>query len=386
MECKQLKKKKKLLMSFLCFMLAFSLFSSHALTAKADTPYKRGATGTVHTGSTGAGVKNAGGGSGSHADTNGGTSGVATNPWGSEVEDLWSSMETYTKDLSPFQKACYELFAGCMKALRDSVSPNQIKSWLKFGDKPSYQAAISGIVSTVFLDVRDLALGMLIIYFLIHLNKEVLTNGREFTLFTLYAPLLKFGIGAVVIFMGDKIMSAVLSINDAFIDLVGQSISEASTAEMTQLMQFMHDYMKDLSFLACVGYLPGFLISWLTSILISLVIIYFAVSRTLEILVRVAFAPIALGDVFNGEQSNAIRYIKKVVGLILWGGLMMVVVYIGSQLQSMGFNDIIGKAVSAGSNFSIWDISFIGGWILFPLATAGLLSGLKQASNDLLGV
>ena len=250
-----------------------------------------------------------------------------------------------------------------------------LDNWLRFQDSDL------GVVNTVWKYVAPIGLCMCLVYFLIELNKILLLQGQDFTLNSLGAVLLKLGISWFFISRGAELVGYALDINNALVNLGADLSNTGDTAgKLQDAGESFLTYLEDVGLLESIGILVMLFIVWLVAVIASFALIFQAVSRKLEMLVRVALAPVALGDMYNGEQSNGFRYLKKILALGFWGLAIEMVVAIGGELSAEVIDSIFSGNVS-GIN-----VTEMASFLLFPLAEAGIAATLKQVSCDLFGV
>ncbi len=89
--------------------------------------------------------------------------------------------------------------------------------------------------------------------------------------------------------------------------------------------------------------------------------------------------PVALSDMYNGENSTGVRNIKKLGAIIIWGFAMLALLKIANNLSI----SYISNTVSGGDMSSMGVLIKI---ILIPLAAGGMCATLKQICCDLFGV
>lgn len=264
-------------------------------------------------------------------------------------------------------------------------SPMLEASALKFGSDAgqiSFQ-----ILNTIWDMFVPIGITLLCIYFVWAVNRTMMLEGQDFTLKSIGAVLLKFGIGYAFLSQGGRLFSAFFGLNDALIDELVRGFQSISVnGEGTNwyvdkgIRDSLFNQVKESGFFETLGIIASCIVMALIGALVSAVIAYQSVSRKIEMLLRAGMAPVALGDMFNGENSNGWRYIKKFLALTLWGVAMLALVKIGVAIQS-------GYITSAAaSGLGITSFTSMVNLIVVPLAVAGMCSASKQVCNDVLGV
>ncbi len=245
--------------------------------------------------------------------------------------------------------------------------------FLTFGNKDFI------LISQIYKYLAPVGVGMLIIYFLININKTLVSQGTEFTVNSLYAPFLRFLFGYALIGYGTDIINIILGINNSLINATQHILSTKGERKdySDTVVEAITDDVGGMGLIVVIL----LLVVLLLQVLACLVIMYHSVSRKIEMIIRVGIAPIALGEAFNGEQSNAYRYIKKLMALAFSGMLMILVVSVGTQLEIAYLTGLFSGNWNASEN-----LMGLFGIVLFPLAEAGMMTVAKQVSNDAFGV
>ena len=75
-------------------------------------------------------------------------------------------------------------------------------------------------------------------------------------------------------------------------------------------------------------------VPWLVTIICEVLIKCIMLTRQIEIFVRAAFLPVALGDGYNGLHSSGLRYAKSFLAICLQGSLIIIVLSISDVLSS----------------------------------------------------
>ena len=292
------------------------------------------------------------------------------------------------EELSGLRKS---VWYSLMEILNCSVSiGDQVDEYLRFtstgeGGTTSLEFTV---VTNVYQYLRVIGVGLLIIYFLMDLSKVFLLSGGEFNIKGMVVSFLKFAIGYAVIAKGMWLLSSLFGLNNALLTEFQRRLGGASiTAEnvvmrntLTATKESLYGTISELSMWDCLGMMSGLAIVRLLAIGTSAVVMFQAVSRKLEILVRAAMMPVALGDCFNGEQSVGVRNIKKFAALVLWGFAMKLLLQIAGNLSATYLVRNLSDACDLNSMGNLIRL------ILIPLAAGGMCAALKQVCCDLFGV
>jgi len=281
-----------------------------------------------------------------------------------------------TAEMKPMARVCGEIVEFFIQSCTGGINTNNLVIVPSELD----------IAETIWDMVAPLGLCICLLYFLIDINRTMLMEGNNFTLKSLGNPLLKFGAGLAFIQYGDDIMCDLLSFGNAMI-LWSTQITGASV-NVSDFLSDLNDMINEGGFWQTVMMLLMCIVLWLTSLIVALIIDFKMLILKFEIIFRVGFAPIAMGDVFDGKQSHGLRYCKKLLACFTYGMGMILVLRMGMQIASASFltgdKDLTNLAVQAGD--MIWTTAkVIIMPVIIPLAEIGALGLVKQASNDVWG-
>ncbi len=242
-------------------------------------------------------------------------------------------------------------------------------------------------VSNLMWDTFSIVgVGFLIIYFLMELNKIALMSQGNLTMQAFFAPFLKFVCGVAVVCNGNKVIGWILSANNWLMKEADENfILDPYNPATSPSMGNLKEQISKLGFFDCVWVILGCFVCALISMLVELIMIYNAYARKLEILFRVGLTPISLGDIYKGTDSTAVRYVKKLLALALYGCAFIVIVKIGTNfaMEALvttfdGFGDSLLNPFDT--------LKVLGYPIVVSIAEVGALSMAKQACNEVLGV
>lgn len=274
------------------------------------------------------------------------------------------------EDMSGIQKAVAKLYSSAGTAFGDDI----FKTLLKINNKDL------GVANEIWKYVAIIGMVMLCIFFLIDLSKASIQAMSDSRLQQIASPFFKLILGIAFLQYGDDIVGGLLGIGNKAVDFIYGKNGKlfdgtGSDSITTQLIE----QVAEMNLLEATGQLVPASIFWLASIFVSLIILYQAISRKIEIVLRVGLTPIALGDVYQLENSTAIRYLKKLFALVLWGFIMVAILKIGSNIVAGDLSTIF----KTDKVDSISMVVFMP--LLVPLAEAGMISSSKQILFDALG-
>ncbi len=215
---------------------------------------------------------------------------------------------------------------------------------------------------------------ILIGWFLVELNKTSLQMITDSRIQQVAVPFLKLIAGLMLLQYGKDIVGGILGLGNAFVDdMLGNGSLWGDTN--AQGIQPILEKLKDNSFFDNVGALLPALLYWVVSLFAQLLVVYQAITRKINIVLYTGLTPLALGDVYQLDQSNAVRYLKKLLANVLWGGVMVAVLKIGTSI-------VAGNQLSTNIGDATIGVFYC---LLVPLAEAGVIASSKQVIYDALG-
>jgi len=138
----------------------------------------------------------------------------------------------------------------------------------------------------------------------------------------------------------------------------------------------MRDALLKMDIISKVIAILPLLICWVITLVLRLVWIYKAIAYKLEVVWRVGITPIALADVYSGQQSHAIRYLKNFLVLGIYAASMIILPRIANTL-------VLDTTVTINNLFDAFAM-FVE-MIMAPFAALGALSLAKTAAKEALG-
>lgn len=243
--------------------------------------------------------------------------------------------------------------------------------WLLFEDDSLF-IFIDQIWDYVFI----IGLGMTLIYFLLEVNQKLALEGRDLTMKSFFAPFLKLLIAVAVMANGAKIVSWLLSFNNAFVSYVDSNLTLSISPNDSDVYDAMRDALLNMDIISKVIAALPLLLCWGITLALQIVWIYKAIAYKLEVVWRVGITPIALADVYSGQQSHALRYLKNFLVLGIYAASMIILPRIANTL-------VLNTAVTVNNLFDIF--ATFAQMIMAPFAALGALSIAKTAAKEALG-
>jgi len=225
---------------------------------------------------------------------------------------------------------------GILKSTYNTDSVETATSLVKLSN--SVYADLFSIVNSVFGAVKPVGFALVTTFFLIHMF-HMATN-EQITIESLAKLFIALIVTVGIVGNLDSIINALLQIGD---DIIGgiSNVSDLNDPGVDELV----DKLKDDGILGFTMWLSSIIV-WLMHIVATVIIYMGAISRALDVGWRIALAPIAVANAFEGgANSNAMRYLKSLFGAILAGAAMIIIMQAGFTLSRSFFGD-------SGSSYS----------------------------------
>lgn len=199
--------------------------------------------------------------------------------------------------------------------------------------------------SNIFDVMKIAGLGLLTVAFLIGLYDK--TTSGDFSINNFFRHWLKFFMLFTVLMNMMDILENLLGIATyTFSDLnndISSSITGIDAVKINETM-LSNGLYKYIGITSKFGLLMMIVVPYVISILFSVIIGFFAVSRTIEIVVRIGMAPIVVGGSYfgHGQNSDVVRYLKRTMGIFFQIGVVLVI--------GAGMTVAHGALISSGSS------------------------------------
>lgn len=262
-----------------------------------------------------------------------------------------------------------------------------LKGYLLFGTDGS--SIELNIPNAMWRHFAIFGMSILIVYFILEMNKAMLID-NSYTLKTITMPLIKLGLGFVVISKGKELVSLFLGFNNSLINYTYDkfNIGDATIQQAGINSEPYTKYIGELSFFGVIFMIIPALLLFVIQKVVSMIFAFKGLTWKLEYLFRIGVTPIALGDIYEGKNSLAFKWMKKFLALTLYAMGLIVIMNLGSALQiqimSNGFNGTnVATGVITGLTGLVEGCLFA---ILIPIAEIGVMGTVKQICNEVLGV
>lgn len=232
-------------------------------------------------------------------------------------------------------------------------------------------------VNVVWQYLIIIGIGMTLIYFLIEINQKLALEGRDLTLKSIFAPILKLFVAIVILSAGAEIMSWILSLNDTMVGEIASKVEQGNMDVVTDtILENWKNCLGETGFvLKLLVFLP-LILTFIIAQVCQLIWWYKTITYKLEFLFRISITPVAFADVYSGQNSNVFKWLKGFLALELYAVGICIVPSIAGQLL----------AFDAFQTEDIFDfIPYLASCLLLPIASLGIMGTIKQATKEALG-
>lgn len=233
----------------------------------------------------------------------------------------------------------------------------------------SFKADIfTGTINSIGTVVKPVAGVLVCIYFMIELMNK-LTNDN-FSSEQFIKMLIKLVFSIIMIENIPQWSIYLMNFSTVFTDAIKGSIPGIASIDASAIID-------KFSFLETLGALALMLLPYAASFVVKIAVTFIGYGRAIEIGLRSAFAPIGCADlVTGGTNSSGFRYIRRMLGIALQGGVMIAVVICSSTVITQ---------VAMGGEIKPFDLIFIGKYFGCLGSMIGLLASSKQLAFELVG-
>lgn len=157
---------------------------------------------------------------------------------------------------------------------------------------------------------------------------------------------IKIIIGVIIIRTGYQIITAALGIAT----IVFSRLQYGATASPSGT-SCIYDKISDMNFLDALLSAANNVLPWIVMMVATVLLQLVVWARILDLMVRVAFAPIGMADImYGGMSSNGVKYLKKIVSASIQGAVLlaMLISYgtILAKVNSSGFHPMLNIILS----------------------------------------
>lgn len=286
--------------------------------------------------------------------------------------------EKYTK-LSGFKRQCAEGYISALGGFNVEVIMNELiidNSWLE-------------IMSKIWELMLPLGLSLLLVNFLLQVNEDAMSKIREFDFKMLSMLLIKLFAGVLAVYFGPQIIGGLCSMSNSMIYYVlAHNVgipNNSASVDYAAIFSAIVESIDSLGILAAVALLINSAVLGIMGLIPNAIILFQAITRRIEIIIRGGCACVALPDLFNdARRSLCVTYIKKFAVCLMQGAFMIVICNIVKGIQLSYLSTIATNIAS--TDYSILSFSTAVRACLYGFAACGLCAAVKPILNDMLGV
>lgn len=233
-----------------------------------------------------------------------------------------------------------------------------------------------------------LGIGFSIIYFLMEINRKYAFEATDLTIKTFAVPFIKLVASIGVLSKGGTIIGTLVELGNDFIQFSysefkpEQAVFNDLTASLNRIMGGMGFFVALILIIPCLA-------CWIITVVCQLIWKYKALGFKIELLFRVGISPIALADVYSGQNSQAIRWCKSLLATVLYGASFILVYKLGhalvveelkEKMEQFAKFSSIGDTIDAAWDMLTCMLSFL----VIPIAEIGCISAIRTALKEAL--
>lgn len=182
----------------------------------------------------------------------------------------------------------------------------------------------NGYVLTVYSDgwfantynvLKVIGVGMLVVGCLVSLADKV--SEGDFTIHVLFRHLLKYVIWYMVLLNSMRIFMFLMSIATKTFDEMKLALEDAAISDVNFHQGMLTNGIAEMTPTSRYGMFMMLIIPYLISLAFSVVLCFFATSRLIESVLRIAMAPVVAGLSYfgTGDSSDFVRFAKRTMGV-----------------------------------------------------------------------
>ena len=212
----------------------------------------------------------------------------------------------------------------------ESIQNDALKQMLILrsgGDQYGISAEVWKAVNAILGTTKTIGIALVTTFFLMYMFD--LASKEQITIESLIKALIQLIISVTLISNLEMIINTILSIGDYLLSSFVSNLNDPNMESHKSGAELIDSWLADGKDTGVTIWIQCILI-WLIS-KIAMVACYFAIiSRTFELGWRVAFAPIAVSNCFEGGMNSpAIKYLKSIAGVAISGVAMLLIMTIG---------------------------------------------------------
>ena len=171
------------------------------------------------------------------------------------------------------------------------------------------------IVSSIWDAFMFLGICLSVVYFILEINRTWVFEAQNMTYKTVLTPIIKLGISLSVLSQGEWLIGWILQLYNSAITTFADAVATQDT--MLNLVTTEDEGVKAIKesfsgwglFFMLMLLLILLLIS-VINVVLKVVWWYKCILVKLELLVRIMVTPVAIGDIYQGRNSNMVRWLN----------------------------------------------------------------------------
>ena len=263
------------------------------------------------------------------------------------------------------------------------------------------------IVSSIWDAFMFLGICLSVVYFILEINRTWVFEAQNMTYKTVLTPIIKLGISLSVLSKGEWLIGWILQLYNSAISTFADAVATEDTmlnlvTTEDEGVKAIKESFSDWGLFFMLMLLLVLLLVSVINVVLKVVWWYKCILVKLELLVRIMVTPVAIGDIYQGRNSNMVRWLKGFLALGLYAGCMIVLPILSASIAMDMFKEnmtsgflqfVVGEDGIAPSGIKIVataGLDFFGyiramaGIMVSPFVALGAVSIAKQLSKEAL--
>lgn len=251
---------------------------------------------------------------------------------------------------------------------------------------------VLALVRPLWAELCLFGIGLTLVFFIIELNKIYAFEGRDMNFKSMLKPFLKLGFAIVALSLGANIITTFLDWHNGFIDTINTRLNAytmipsyvASDGTLVMPTTIAGEIVAEMGLGTKIASILPLIIAWIVSAVMKFIWDFKAYGYQFELLYRVGITPVALADIYSGQNANAVKWLKGFIGLALYGVSFIVIPRLGVAVSVEQFRKSI-DALTSGSAMGLFTmlLAFVG-MLIVPIAELAIMGTIKQVCKEAL--
>ena len=242
-------------------------------------------------------------------------------------------------------------------------------------------------IEGVYNIIAILGLYILIYNFLMDvMNKVSVDHGTQEAFIK---SLIKLFVSMMIVQNGYTIFSTIITVGGLLLNAINNALANGLYGELVEGVSTLGTATasKDFGLIGNIGAVTALFMPFVATIIIMGMILLSICSIPVEMCVLMIFAPIPLGDCYNGMSSSAMKYLRRFISLILQMSVIIIVIacypilvdFMKDGLGLIGFGWI-----SSAADMKLDTLSWVANpvnWLSFVIVKVALLGAIKKSGQ-----